>query len=158
MKVSADQLLVRALCSGSAAGLASASAASTGAVRAGHGASAALNAVTHCLWRDAQRQQTFSIKYTALGAGIHMGSAVFWGVLFEALCPRRAGPVGIVAAAGASALIAYVVDYHVVPKRVTPGFEVHLSKRSLAMTYVALAAGFAIAALVRMPRARPTIG
>ncbi|WP_327363053.1 hypothetical protein [Caballeronia arvi] len=52
-------------------------------------------------------------------------------------------------AAAATAIVAYVVDYHVVPKRFTPGFETHLSKRALAMTYVALAAGFAIAALVR---------
>ncbi|WP_284507644.1 MULTISPECIES: hypothetical protein [unclassified Caballeronia] len=40
------------------------------------------------------------------------------------------------------------------PKRVTPGFEAHLSKRSLAMTYVALGAGFAIAALIRGRAAR----
>ncbi|WP_327220192.1 hypothetical protein [Caballeronia catudaia] len=80
---------------------------------------------------------------------IHMGSAVFWGVLFEALCGRRSRPARIVSAAAATALIAYVVDYHVVPKRFTPGFETHLSKRSLAITYVALAAGFAIAALAR---------
>ncbi|WP_341845015.1 hypothetical protein [Caballeronia fortuita] len=78
-----------------------------------------------------------------------MGSAVFWGVLFEALCAKRPRPAKIVTAAATTALIAYVVDYHAVPKRVTPGFEAHLSTRSLAMTYVALGAGFAMAALLR---------
>jgi hypothetical protein len=149
MKQQFDDRIVRALCSGSAAGLAMASAASTGALRAGHAPYAALNAVTHCLWPDASSQETPSIKYTALGATIHMGSAVFWGVLFESLCGRRSRPAGIVSAAAATALIAYVVDYHVVPKRFTPGFEAHVSTRSLAMTYVALAAGLAIAALAR---------
>ncbi|WP_310005272.1 hypothetical protein [Caballeronia sp. LZ043] len=74
---------------------------------------------------------------------------MFWGALFESLCGRRSRPAGIVSAAAATALIAYVVDYHVVPKRFTPGFEAHVSTRSLAMAYVALAAGFAIAALAR---------
>jgi hypothetical protein len=149
MKQQFDNRIVRSLCSGSTAGLASASVATTGALRAGHAPYAALNAVAHCLWPDATSQETPSIRYTALGATIHMGSAVFWGVLFEALCDRRSRPARIVSAAVATALIAYVVDYHVVPKRFTPGFEKHLSKRSLAMTYVALAAGFAIAALAR---------
>jgi hypothetical protein len=149
-----DSLIARAICSGSAAGLASATAASTSAMRAGHEPYAALNAVTHCLWPDARWQEAPSVRYTALGAGIHMGSAVFWGVLFESLSSRRAGSARIVTAAAATALVAYVVDYHVVPKRVTPGYEAHLSKRSLAMTYVALAAGFAIAALSRRTRAR----
>lgn len=144
-----DDRRVHVLCSGLAAGLASASAACTGARRAGHAPYAALNAVTHCVWPDASSQERPSIRYTALGATIHMGSAVFWGVLFEALRGRRSRPAGIVGAAAATALVAYVVDYHVVPKRFTPGFETHLPKRSLAMTYVALAAGFAIAALAR---------
>ncbi|WP_371884350.1 hypothetical protein [Caballeronia sp. S22] len=83
-----------------------------------------------------------------------MGSAAFWGVLFESLCGSRSRPATIVAAAATTALVAYLVDYYAVPKRVTPGFEAHLSKRSLAMTYVALGAGFAIAALIRRRVAR----
>lgn len=79
MKQQFDDRIVRALCSGSAAGLAMASAASTGALRAGHASYAALNAVTHCLWPDASSQETPSIKYTALGATIHMGSALVLG-------------------------------------------------------------------------------
>ncbi|GJH12793.1 hypothetical protein CBA19CS11_28165 [Caballeronia novacaledonica] len=87
-----------------------------------------MNAVTHCLWRDASWRRRPSAKYTALGTAIHMGSAVFWGVLFEALCERgyrRSGAINIANAAATTALAAYVVDYHVVPKRITPGFESH---------------------------------
>ncbi|WP_250437850.1 hypothetical protein [Caballeronia sp. ATUFL_F2_KS9A] len=149
-----DDLMKRAIYSGSAAGLASACAASTAAVRAGHEPYAAINAVSHCLWPRAIWHEEPSFRYSAFGATIHMGSAAFWGVLFESLCGQRSRPATVVAAAATTALVAYVVDYHAVPKRVTPGFEAHLSKRSLAMTYVALGAGFAIAALIRGRAAR----
>jgi hypothetical protein len=33
---------------------------------------------------------------------------------------------------------AYVVDYHLVPKRLTPGFEERLSPGALALVYAAL--------------------
>jgi hypothetical protein len=46
------------------------------------------------------------------------------------------------------AAIAAAVDYGMVPKRLTPGWEDVLSKRSIAVTYVALAAGLALGALV----------
>lgn len=54
-------------------------------------------------------------------------------------------------ATATTALVAYVVDYHVVPKRVTPGFESRLPKGTLGLTYVALGAGFARAAVLRPP-------
>jgi hypothetical protein len=86
-----------------------------------------------------------------------MGIAVLWDVLFEALCERadrRSGATNIGNAAATTALLAYIVGYHVVPKRGTLGFESHLSKGSLALTYVALGAGFALAALLRQRRRR----
>jgi hypothetical protein len=33
------------------------------------------------------------------------------------------------------------VDYHVVPRRLTPGFEMRVSKSALALVYAALALG-----------------
>ena len=46
--------------------------------------------------------------------------------------------------------LAYVIDYKIVPKRLTPGFEYVLPRRSLATVYVvkalALAAGGLLAA------------
>ncbi|WP_250515441.1 hypothetical protein [Caballeronia sp. INDeC2] len=151
MRMHINEAIIRAIGSGSVAGLASAAVASAGAMHKGRGPYAAINAVTHCLWRDASWRERPSAKYTGLGAAIHMGSAVFWGVLFEALRERRyrrSGASGIASAAATTALVAYVVDYHVVPKRFTPGFEAHLSKRSLGMTYIALGAGFALGALL----------
>jgi hypothetical protein len=150
-----DSALMRAICSGGMAGITSAVAAGAGASVSGRRPYAAINAVAHCLWPDtAQREEGLSTRYTATGAGIHLGSAVFWGVLFEALCGRRPRVDKVIAAAATTAAVAYVVDYHVVPQRLTPGFEAHLSKRSLAMTYLALAAGFAVAGLLRTETSR----
>lgn len=47
-------------------------------------------------------------------------------------------PVAIATAATATA---YVVDYHMVPGGLTPGFDAHLSNRSLAGAYIAPAVG-----------------
>jgi hypothetical protein len=75
-------------------------------------------------------------------------------MLFEVLCGRNSRHGKAVAAAATTAAVAYVVDYHVVPYRLTPGFEVHLSRQALGLTYLALAAGFVAAALARSNIAR----
>lgn len=113
---------------------------------------APINAVTHSLWPDAAPRATcFSVRHTLLGLAIHQCAAMFWGVLFEALVPRsprkRVGTT--LAVAAATAATAYAVDYHCVPKRLTPGFESHLSARSMVWVYTAIAGGFAFAALLR---------
>ncbi|WP_236873617.1 hypothetical protein [Burkholderia sp. PAMC 26561] len=55
-------------------------------------------------------------------------------------------------AAGITAATAYVVDYHVVPERVTPGFEAHVPPRSFVPIYAALGAGLALVALATKRR------
>jgi hypothetical protein len=54
--------------------------------------------------------------------------------------PRRSMP---------STMFGALVDRMVVPDRLTPGFEAHLSPRSLANVYLALGAGLLVAALLR---------
>jgi hypothetical protein len=44
--------------------------------------------------------------------------------------------------------VAYVVDYHVVPKRLTPGIESRLSCRSLLLVYVVLALSLGLGGLL----------
>jgi hypothetical protein len=149
------ETLSRAMFSGASAGVASALVAAAGASKSGHRPYSAMNAVAHCIWPEqAPKEEAPSVRFTAVGSGIHLGSAVFWGVLFETLCTSRACPRDVVAAAIATSVTAYVVDYHVVPKRFTPGYEARLSKHALGSTYVALGAGFAMVALARMGRSR----
>ena len=45
------------------------------------------------------------------------------------------------------AAIAAIVDYGATPKRFTPGWEFVLSKRSMAVTYGAMALGLALGGL-----------
>jgi hypothetical protein len=145
-------LLCRAGTSGSVAGLAAAAIAGESARALGATRAAPMNAVTHCLWpRTAPRETRVSARHTLLGLAIHQGAAIFWALLFERIAPRapRDRPVATCAAAAVTAATAYVVDYHVVPRRFTPGFEAHLPPRALARVYVAIAAGLAVAAFAR---------
>ena len=66
--------------------------------------------------------------------------------------PERT-PAAILGRAAAIATLAAIVDYTITPKRFTPGWELVLSKRSMALTYAAMAVGFAGTALIqRRPR------
>ncbi|QYD66988.1 hypothetical protein KZJ38_11210 [Paraburkholderia edwinii] len=148
----------RAVPSGLIAGLFAAGTACARSVSEGGSAFAPVNAVTHCLWpRRALRQRGFSLRHTVTGFAIHEASAIFWAMLFETLIGRmpdarqRQQPVATAAAAAATAATAYAVDYKVVPPRLTPGFEVRLSGKSLAAVYVALGAGLFVAAMLRRP-------
>ena len=46
------------------------------------------------------------------------------------------------------AAVAAAVDYLATPKRFTPGWEFVLSKRAMALTYAAMAAGLFVGAYV----------
>jgi hypothetical protein len=144
--------LRNALVSGSAAALASAAMAAQRAGLEGASAAAPMNAVTLSLWpRKALRVQRASVRYTLTGFAIHTCASIFWALGFETLRARRDAERSLradIARATAVAAAAWCVDYHVVPGRLTPGFEAHLSKRSLIWVYGALAAGFVAAAYV----------
>jgi len=118
--------------------------------RTGHLASGP-NATSHVLWGEsAGRCHEVDLRHTAVGVAIHHASAVFWAAGFEWLLAMRRPPHPVVAATAVTT-VAYVVDYHVVPKRLTPGFEQHLSGRGMWGVYAALAAGLALTAMLRSP-------
>ncbi|HWI35851.1 MAG TPA: hypothetical protein VNU64_05300 [Burkholderiales bacterium] len=122
----------------------------------GHGARP-LNAIAHIYdGGDPPAHDGENRRNTALGLAIHTGACVFWAVLFESFLGRRARQnIGNAAAAGAAtAATAYVVDYYVVHPRFRPGFERYLSSRSMFGVYAAIAAGFAVAALLTPERRR----
>ena len=129
--------LERILISGAIAGTAAAIVVSLAGRRQAGSYAAPLNATSHIVWGDeAAEQNDVTARYTGTGLLLHYGSAVFWAALHESL-PGRA-PVR----AALTALAAYVVDYHVVPRRLTPGFELRVSPAALAAMYGALAVGF----------------
>jgi hypothetical protein len=110
------------------------------------------NATSHWVWgHRAIRRSSPSLRYTAFGYAIHHASSMFWAIGFERWRLARGLPLARHPAAVAAtvATAAWVVDYKVVPKRLTPGFEHHLSRRGLAGAYVAFGAGLLMATWLR---------
>lgn len=97
-------------------------------LRAARGASVAapVNAESHGLWGDeATTRDDVSARFTGVGAATHLGACVFWSGLYEAAmgdAARTSAATDFRGAAG-TALAVYVIDYQLLPKRLTPGFE-----------------------------------
>lgn len=105
---------------------------------------AAFNSICHMVDGDASELPSdFAPRETLLGAGLNASAIASWAVLYEWLLGGVPLPSSAFWAALATAGI-WVVDYRLVPKRFTPGFEKRLSKRSVALAYMALAATFAL--------------
>lgn len=166
-------VLSRAVKSGTISGLATAAVASLAGKRETGSYAAPLNATSHIIWGDeAAKQDQASVKYTLAGFLLNHGSAIFWASFYEKLAARRsnrrderrapssdtANPpqaVNPLCRAAAVAAAAYVIDYHAIPKRFTPGFEKRLSGKSVAVIFFTLAAGLAARDLVDIAKARP---
>src|SRR5689334_6865122 len=136
---------------GALAGVATTAAVAALSRRETGSASAGLNAVSHIAWGDsAARQQDPSLKYTLTGLALNAAAVTGWALVQDLLFGRRRrGVARSVAAGTATAALAYVVDYHMVPERFTPGFEKRLSGPALAAVYGVLAASLAAGAALQ---------
>jgi len=145
-------LFARATAAGSLAGFATtATLALLGARKAGS-AVAPINATSHVLWGDeAGKADALDVKHTLPGLLINGGAGIFWALVHELLFRRlgRRDHTAAVATGVAVAGIAYVVDYHLIPRRLTPGWELRLPRGSVALGFVALGAALAAAAVMR---------
>jgi hypothetical protein len=110
-----------------------------------------INATSHWLHGpQAGRTRRVDLEHTGVGYATNHAAAVFWALPFTwwlARHPRRSG-AEIAAGAAATAAVAAVVDYGLVPRRLTPGWEHAVSSRSVATAFGALALGLAAGALV----------
>ena len=90
------------------------------------------------------------VAHTLIGYGTHHASACFWAFPFEAWLASRPPrtPLLMLRDASVIAAIAAAVDYGIVPKRLTPGWETVLSKRSIAGVFVAMAVGLAAGGMI----------
>jgi hypothetical protein len=144
--------LQRGLVGGAASSIVSTAALALLGRAEGSTAYAPTNAVSHWIWGDeAAEHEGFSLKYTLTGYAIHHVSATFWSVLFEKLAGERLDRKDLrvtLAASAATSAIACFADYQLTPQRLKPGYEKHLSKKSLAGVYAAFAVGLALGAIV----------
>lgn len=119
--------------------------------RESHNALAPLNAVSHILWGDeATSQDRISLKYTATGVALNTAAMFSWALVFVKLFGRGQTNHTTSSLSGGAlvSLLAYIVDYHVVPRRLTPGIEARLSSCSLLVIYVVLALSLAAGGLL----------
>ncbi|MFZ5896998.1 MAG: hypothetical protein ACOY0T_38425 [Myxococcota bacterium] len=109
----------------------------------GH-AAAAFNATSHILWGErAAKVDRFDVKHTVAGTLLNAGAMLSWAAVYR-LLPNAKSVAAIVTKGALVSALAYVTDYHVVPKRLTPGFEERLSAKSMAAIYGVLAASLAL--------------
>ena len=159
MGVLADLVTRTLQTAGPATGATSAAVAACGSFEGGN-AVAPVNAVSHIVWGDeAAEQEEASLKYTLSGATLNAAAIASWAAIYELGFGRRArqGNVRAAIVGGvATAALAYVTDYYVVPKRLTPGFEKRLSSPSMFAVYVALAASLPLASLMAGRRSTPS--
>lgn len=117
----------------------------------GHSLWQPTNATSHWLHGDkAAYEQEADASHTLVGYGTHHASAMFWALPLEiwlAQKPTRyTGEVFLRAALVAGA--AGLVDYGLMPKRLTPGWEEILPPRSIATALGVLALGLGAGALL----------
>ena len=135
-------VLLHALHSGSVASVLSTAAVSLFSRRRTGHAAAGTNAASQWVWYpEARLARAPSWRHTATGYFIHHASSVFWATGYQATWPERATPAGRIVRAASIATAAYVVDYHVVPRRLSPGFEHRIGAVGMYATYGAFALG-----------------
>ena len=114
-------------------------------------AAAPVNAASHWLWGDeALRADAATPRHTLVGLATQQGASVFWATLYALLHGHRAEAKRLpdaIAGGIATSAAAYVIDYTITPKRLTPGYEHRLDGKGMLAVYAALAAGFALGAL-----------
>jgi hypothetical protein len=137
---------------GTIAGLLSTAVLTISGRRQAGSAAAPINAVSHWLWGDESlHAQEPTLRHTLTGYVTNHLAAIFWAVLYSRAYGHRDEAKQLpqaLAGAVATSAVAYVVDYHVVPERLTPGYEHRISPGALLATYGALAAGLALGALL----------
>ncbi len=145
------QCLVQGLVAGSLASVLSMAGAALASRRQTGSAAAATNAVSHWLWgSESFYRNRATLAYTGVGYATHHAASVFWGTLQAVAAEGRPAwqtPTGIALGALATSAVAAVVDYRVVPKRFTPGFEHRLSTGALVGIYALMALGLGAGAL-----------
>lgn len=119
------------------------------------------NATSHWLHgENAGRVRIADARHTLLGYCTHHLSAIFWALPFEAwlAAGHSKAPTTVLRKAALTAALAALVDYRLVPKRLTPGWETVLSKRSVGATFAAMALGLALGGMASRKWHRPPQG
>ena len=145
------KLLASALVTGSVASLVSIAALAALAKAEGKHVAQPVNSTSHWLnGENAADVGGVDAAHTGVGLATHHASALFWALPFEAWLtfhPPRSS-IELLRDAAVMSAIAATIDYGITPKRLTPGWELTLSKKSMVGAFASLALGLAAGALV----------
>ncbi len=111
-----------------------------------------INAVSHIIWgKSATKADNLDTTHTVIGSVLNAMAITGWAGVHELLMPRRRRPSAqrALLAGAAVSTVAYITDFHVVPKRLTPGFEEKISTKGLYAVYTVLAVALAAGSLSR---------
>jgi hypothetical protein len=104
-----------------------------------------INAISHILWGwHAAKPREGTFRYSGTGLVLNAAACLFWAGCYQAWrrnMPRPNSPATAATVGVGTSILAYLTDYHLVPRRFTPGFELSLSRRSFPWIYGALAVG-----------------
>ena len=138
------QSLLNIFVSGTAVAFATTAALSVLARLEGRTAIQPVNSTSHWYWGGAAgRSRRIDAPHTLIGFATHHGASLFCACAYELL---RRGPKNRAAFGDAIAVsaLAAVIDYGVVPKRLTPGWEKVVSPRAIGVAYIAMAVALAL--------------
>lgn len=145
------QALREGLVTGSVASVLSTAVLAALGVRRYDSAAAPINAVSHWLWGDESlRRDSASWRHTLPGVLTQHAASVLWATLYARLYGHRREAKSLpqaLAGGIATSAVAYVVDYTITPRRLTPGYEHRLDGQGMLAVYAALALGFAAGAV-----------
>jgi hypothetical protein len=140
------QLLVSALVTGTVASIVSSASLAALAKMEGKSAAQPTNSTSHWLHGDSAAEfKGVDLWHTGLGAVTHQSSALFWALPFEAWLAyhRPRSRIELFGRAASMSLVAGIVDYGITPRRLTPGWELTLSSKSMVAAFASLALGLA---------------
>ena len=135
-------ILSRALVSAALSSLTTLAVASALSRLSGRSAAEPMNAVgRHMAGRHASRHAGFALQSTLPGVLINLGGCLFWAGLMERWVGEHplAGARDALGRGAIAASLAYLVDYHGIPRRLRPGYERKLSTAQLLLVYSSLA-------------------
>jgi hypothetical protein len=135
-------ILSRALVSAALSSLTTVAVASALSRLSGRSAAEPMNAVgSHMAGRHASRRAGFALQSTLPGVLINLGGCLFWAGVMERWIGEHplAGARDALGRGAIAASLAYLVDYHGIPRRLRPGYERKLSTAQLLLVYSSLA-------------------
>ena len=145
------ELLASAVITGSVASIVSTVTLAALAKVEGKHAAQPLNSTSHWLHGETAAQVAgVDAAHTGVGLATHHASALFWALPFEAWLALRPpqSSIELLRDAAVMSAVAAIVDYGIVPKRLTPGWELTLSRQSMAGGFASLALGLAAGACI----------